>query len=40
MSAVIRGLVPCMLSAPHPEAAAMPDLVPALVKAVSMNRGV
>lgn len=32
MSAVIRGLMPCILSAPHPEAVAMPDLVPALVK--------
>jgi hypothetical protein len=40
MSAVIRGLMPCILSAPHPEAVAMPDLVPALVKVVSINRGV
>lgn len=39
MSAVIRGLMPCILSAPHPEAVAMPDL-PALVKVVSINRGV
>ena len=31
MSAVIRGLMPCILSAPHPEAVAMPDLVPALI---------
>lgn len=31
MSAVTRGLMPCILSAPHPEAVAMPDLVPALV---------
>lgn len=32
--------MPCILSAPHPEAVAMPDLVPALVKVVSINRGV
>ena len=40
MSAVIRGLMPCILSAPYPEAVATPDLVPALVKVVSINRGV
>lgn len=31
MSAVIRGLMPCILSAPYPEAVATPDLAPALV---------
>lgn len=31
MSAVTRGLMPCILSAPYPEAVATPDLAPALV---------